>query len=310
MTSFVEKSRKAREQRMNKQVIDYNAWLDDFMTTRAWSYFKAEFDLDVVNRKNEQLERKYLDKLFKRMLKCVFFANGSDYKHTERYKNAQLDKENKENAAEMLQAISTIQKIRNRAGFKSCGIEQFARQKLFLWLNGIDELTHDLADDIESNPEKFVASNKLNVLDKTFEFYQTELNAYLANNTEFHFDTFHCITFSEPIPQSSLKNILNVNTALTIYFHDLLSRTISFENGDGYPQGSDFCTIKNVGWTVPAKLALAAMDGRRVIKERFIDDTIYQENLRVVKQLKDSARKFVKNNKFTINAWTLNHDHA
>ena len=68
MTSFVEKSRKAREQRMNKQVIDYNAWRDGFMKTTAWTYFKRAFDVGVVEDKNKNLERKYLDKILNQKL--------------------------------------------------------------------------------------------------------------------------------------------------------------------------------------------------------------------------------------------------
>jgi hypothetical protein len=310
MTSFVEKTRKAREQRMEKQVIDYNAWLDGFMKTTAWTYFKRAFDVGVVEDKNKNLERKYLDKILNLMLKAIFFSITSDYKDTRRYKSYLLDKENTENALEMKSVIKSIQKIRNRTGFKSSDIEQKARLNLFLWLNGIDELTHDLADDIESNPDNFVASDKLDILDKVFGYYQTSLNGYLDNNSEYRFADFHCICFNEPIPVSKIKKILDTSTALTIYFHDLLSRSVNFANGNGYPQTAPFYSLKGVGWTVPAKLVLAATSGINITA--IIDDPeLISERSKLVEKTKDKAKKFVQTHSdFTIRPWTLNYEHS
>jgi len=310
MTSFAEKSRKAREQRVEKQVTDYNAWLGDFMKTRKWSYFKRVFDVDVVKGKNIKLERKYLDILFNRMLQGIFFSGKSNYKNTRRYENAQLHRDNKENAEEILQAIKTIKKIRNRTGFKSCGIEQFARQDLFLWLNGINELTHELADDIENNPDNFIAMDKLDILDKVFEYYESSLDCHLKNYTEYHFDHFHCICFNEPIPLSEIKKTLDANTALTIYFHDLLSSSVNFENGDTYPQTAQFFSLKGLGWTVPAKLVLAATSGKNITAT--IDDVeLKNETLKLVEKTKDKAKKFVKTHSdFTIRPWNLSYDHT
>ena len=180
---------------------------------------------------------------------------------------------------------------------------------MYALLNNIPNIKELTLEQIDSDPSKYIEGIQSPDWDDIFSIYKNGLEEYLNRSTEFHFQTFHCLSFETPQPKSKIKNTVSSTTVLVIFIHDLLSRAAKYIETNEYPtknNGSKFLSYKGVGWTIPAKLVLAAMGESEIVK-----DTDNSSKKNQLSKLKDSAKKFVKSHpEFTLTGWVIWDDHS
>jgi hypothetical protein len=311
---------KKKRMRIEQQKIDYETWLRKFKNQRNWIYFQNCFNKDISqNKKYKILDENDRDYLMNSMLYAIYFAKKSKYeneeqplfKETERYKRATESEELQEALSKMLDAIKTISKIRSKNAFKRTHIEPNASSDMYSILNKLGDRTHlslkETISDVENHPDRAVINN----WGKVFEVYESAIKNEISQKHEYFFSSFHCLLFEKPIAKSKLGKRVSYKTALTIFFHNELSSMMTARKKDEYPakniSGGPFCTLKGIGWTTPARLALSALD---CLSFDNGDGGIDSSNITAVKSLVSGAKNVIKSQKnLYISGWHISFDH-